>query len=167
MPLVDQFTGEEEQFDDITMLEMKVRMKKDSLTLNAELVSLETVTDFVNRFMESCGYGAKFQMQVDIVVEEIYANICNYAYPDGAGDVTVDIAAEPERLTLAFTDSGFEYNPLEKEDPDITLSAEEREIGGLGVFMVKQIMDEVTYRRLDGKNVLSAAKYTDTTSEGI
>lgn len=149
------------------MLGMEFRMKKDSLTLKAELASLETVTDFVNRFMENCGYEAKFQMQMDIVVEEIYVNICNYAYPDGVGDVTVDIAAESERLTLTFTDNGFEYNPLKREDPDITLSAEEREIGGLGVFMVKQIMDEVTYRRQDGKNVLSTAKYTDTTSEGI
>lgn len=145
---------------------MEFREKKDSLTLKAERASLETVTDFVDRFMENCGYNEKFQMQMDIVVEEIYVNVCDYAYPDGTGDVTVDIAAEPEKLTLTFTDKGFEYNPLEKEDPDITLSAEEREIGGLGVFMVKQIMDEVTYRRLDGKNVLSMAKYTDTTSEG-
>ncbi|MDE6518721.1 MAG: ATP-binding protein, partial [Acetatifactor sp.] len=82
----------------------------------------------------------------------------SYAYPDGPGDVTAEIAAESGRLILTFADSGFEYNPLEKEDPDITLSAEEREIGGLGIFMVKQIMDEVTYRRTDGKNVLELAK---------
>ncbi len=75
--------------------------------------------------------------------------------------MTVEIAGEGGRLTLSFADSGMEYNPLEKEDPDITLSAEEREIGGLGVFMVKQIMDEVTYRRTDGKNVLEMAKNAD------
>ena len=140
-----------------------VESLKDSLTLKAELASLETVTDFVNGFMDNCGYDFKFQTQIDIVVEEVYVNICSYAYPDSSGDVTVEIAGEGGRLMLSFADSGFEYNPLEKEDPDITLSAEEREIGGLGVFMVKQIMDEVTYRRTDGKNVLEMAKNADVT----
>ncbi len=158
---VDEFVGEAEQFDDITMLGMMFRKKKDNLTLRAELASLETVTDFVNRFMDGCGYDNKFQTQIDIVVEEIYVNICSYAYPDGIGDATLELAAEGDRLTLTFTDSGFAYNPLEREEPDITLSAEEREIGGLGIFMVKQIMDEITYQRIDGKNVLKAAKYTE------
>ncbi|MBD5139791.1 MAG: SpoIIE family protein phosphatase [Ruminococcus sp.] len=159
---VDGFVGEAEQFDDITMLGMELRKLKDSLTLKAELASLGTVTDFVNGFMDNCGYDNKVQTQIDIVVEEIYVNICSYAYPDGPGDVTAEVAAESGRLTLTFADSGFEYNPLEKEDPDITLSAEEREIGGLGIFMVKQIMDEVTYRRTDGRNVLELTKNVDT-----
>lgn len=158
---VDGFVGEAEQFDDITMLGMVFQKKKDSLTLRAELASLETVTDFANRFMESCGYDDKFQMQIDIVVEEIYVNICSYAYPDGSGDAALELAAEGGKLTLTFTDSGFAYNPLEREEPDITLSAQEREIGGLGVFMVKQIMDEAAYQRIDGKNILKAARYTE------
>lgn len=158
---VDGFVGEAEQFDDITMLGMVFQKKKDSLTLRAELASLGTVTDFANRFMESCGYDDKFQMQIDIVVEEIYVNICSYAYPDGSGDAALELAAEGGKLTLTFTDSGFAYNPLEREEPDITLSAQEREIGGLGVFMVKQIMDEAAYQRIDGKNILKAARYTE------
>lgn len=158
---VDGFVGEAEQFDDITMLGMELRKIKDSFTLKAELASLGTITEFVNRFMDNCGYDKKFQTQIDIAVEEIYVNICSYAYPDGPGDVTADIAAEGGRLILTFADSGFAYNPLEKEDPDITLSAQEREIGGLGIFMVKQIMDEVTYRRADGKNVLKLVKNVD------
>lgn len=159
---VDGFVGEAEQFDDITMLGMELRKLKDSLTLKAEPASLETVTDFVNRFMDSCGYDKKVQTQIDIVVEEVYVNICSYAYPDGPGDVAMEIAAEGGRLILVFSDGGLEYNPLEKADPDITLSAEEREIGGLGIFMVKRIMDQVTYRRMDGKNVLELTKNTDT-----
>lgn len=155
---VDGFVGEAEQFDDITMLGMELRKLKDSITLKAEPASLETVTNFVNGFMDNCGYDKKLQSQIDIAVEEIYVNICSYAYPNDSGDVTVEIAGEGGRLTLTFADSGFEYNPLEKEDPDITLSAEERKVGGLGVYMVKQIMDEVTYQRTDGKNVLEMAK---------
>ena len=158
---VDRFVGEAEQFDDITMLGMVFRKKKNSLTLRAEIASLGIVTDFANHFMESCGYDNKFQTQMDIVVEEIYVNICSYAYPDSVGDAALELAVEGDKLMLTFTDSGFAYNPLEREEPDITLSAQEREIGGLGIFMVRQIMDEVTYQRIDGKNVLKTVKYTE------
>lgn len=134
-------------------------MGEASFTGRAELAKLGMVTDFVNRIMEGCGYSDRFQMQIDIAVEEIYTNICCYAYPGGAGNIAVEVVAESEKLELTFTDSGFAYDPLEKEAPDITLSAEKRQIGGLGIYMVRQIMDEVSYSRIDGKNVLCMVKY--------
>lgn len=134
-------------------------MGEASFTGRAELAKLGMVTDFVNRIMEGCGYSDRFQMQIDIAVEEIYTNICSYAYPGSAGNIAVEVVAESGKLQLTFTDSGFAYDPLEKEAPDITLSAEKRQIGGLGIYMVRQIMDEVSYSRIDGKNVLCMVKY--------
>lgn len=101
-------------------------------------------------------------MQINIAVEEIYTNICSYAYPNGSGNVAVDAVAEGGKLQLTFTDSGFAYNPLEQEAPDITLPAQKRRVGGLGIYMVRQIMDEIFYSRIDGKNVLRMVKYADT-----
>lgn len=143
------------------MPETKICRKKDCFTGKTELENLGLVTDFVNRLMEGCGYSRRFQMQIDIAVEEIYTNICSYAYPDGVGEIVVEAVAEYKKMQLIFTDSGFAYNPLEQEAPDITLPAQQRRIGGLGIYMVRQIMDEVSYGRVDGKNVLGMVKYTD------
>ena len=99
-------------------------------------------------------------MQISIAIEEIFINICNYAYPDEQGTIELQIEIDPptHRASFTFIDSGIPYDPLEKEDPDVTLSAEERPIGGPGVFMVKQLMDTVNYRREDGKNILFLQK---------
>lgn len=155
---VDRFADGAEQFDDITMLGMVFCRKEDCLTLRAERASLQTVADFVDRLTEGCRYSDRARTQVHIAVEEIYVNICSYAYPDGAGEVTLQAAAETGKLLLTFIDSGLAYNPLEQEMPDITLPAMERGIGGLGIYMVRQIMDEVSYSREDGRNVLRMVK---------
>ena len=158
---IDRFVGTADQFDDITMLGMEFKKKKDSMTVKADIALLDEVQDFVDKFMVDCGYGGQLRTQISIVVEEIFVNICSYAYPEGAGDAQISLMAEGGRFELTFADTGFAYNPLEKEDPDVNLKLEERTIGGLGIFMVKQMMDEAGYCRSDGKNVLRVAKNTD------
>ena len=111
----------------------------------------------------------KLIMQINLAVEEIYVNRAHYAYgqndsngriiPDtGTGPAQIILEADDSRILLTFIDEGIKYDPLKKEDPDITLSAEDREIGGLGIFMVKKIMDDVSYRYEDGKNILTLTK---------
>ena len=99
-------------------------------------------------------------MQIDIAVEEIFVNIASYAYPNGDGTATISVSesTSPTAIRITFVDSGIPYNPLAKEDPDITLGAEEREIGGLGIFMVKKSMDDVNYEYTHGHNRLTLVK---------
>lgn len=129
-------------------------------TFSATAANIEAVTDFVNQQLEAVDCPTKAQLQIDIAIDEIFSNITHYAYPSGGGDATVGVfvCENPRSVTVTFTDSGVPYNPLEKEDPDITLSAEEREIGGLGIYMVKKSMDDVTYEHKHGKNILSIKK---------
>ena len=94
-------------------------------------------------------------------MEELFVNVASYAYPSGSGSVTIDmeITEEPAAAVITFTDSGIPFNPLKKDDPDIALSAEERQIGGLGIYMVKKSMDDIAYAYRDGRNVLRIVKY--------
>lgn len=130
------------------------------LTVEADTEQLETVTAFLNEQLEAKSCTMKVQTQLEIVVEEIFANIANYAYPSKKGQVTIRIIVEEETLSMVITfiDSGIPYDPLKKEDPDITLSAEEREIGGLGVFLCKKLVDDMHYEYKDGKNILTIQK---------
>ena len=99
-------------------------------------------------------------MQIDVAVEEIFVNIAHYAYAPEVGSTTVQVetASEPRRVTITFMDRGVPYDPLAKPDPDVTFSAEERQIGGLGIYMVKMSMDDVRYEYRDGQNVLTIEK---------
>ena len=103
---------------------------------------------------------AKTIMQMDVALEEIFVNVANYAYVPNKGNVTVRVETSSQQpsVTLTFLDHGVPYNPLEKEDPDVTLSADEREIGGLGIFMTKKMMDEITYERRGDQNILTMKK---------
>lgn len=131
------------------------------LTLAATLENLEAVTDFVNEQLELLDCPMKAQMQIDIAIDEIFSNIARYAYAPGSGDVTVRVETEidPLAVMITFIDAGIPYNPLTKEDPDTTLSAEERQIGGLGIYMVKKSMDVMEYAFEDGCNKLSMKKF--------
>ena len=128
------------------------------ITLPATLENIEAVTAFVDEELERLGCGMKAQMQVDVAIDEIFSNIARYAYGDAVGDATVRIEKEDGLVVLTFLDTGIPYNPLVASDPDTTLSAEQRAIGGLGVFLVKNIMDDVSYAYLDGKNTLTIKK---------
>ena len=132
----------------------------DKLEIAASTDNFDTVLAFVEEHLDAAGCPADVKVQLDIAVEEIFVNIASYAYGDKEGYAEIDLTIDenPPGVTITFADSGTPYNPLAKPDPDITLSAEERGIGGLGIYMVKQSMDEVTYEHKDGKNMLTIKK---------
>ncbi|MEA4974009.1 MAG: SpoIIE family protein phosphatase [Candidatus Metalachnospira sp.] len=156
---IDAFVGETPQFDDITMLSLDMMhqngpgMKK--LKLNPTLESMEQITAFVEQELENGGIPMKIIVQMNIAVDEIFSNIARYS---GANDVTVGVFVKEGHITLRFADNGRPYDPTEKPDPDTSLSAEERDIGGLGIFMVKKSMDTVEYEYHDGLNILTLTK---------
>ena len=127
------------------------------LFIEAKVENLEAVLDFVNGEIKKSKCSAKLLNQIDIAVEEIFVNIANYAYEPGEGGAVIRVTAADE-VVIEFEDKGKPYNPLEKNSPDITANAEERDVGGLGVFMVKKIMDAVEYRHEDNKNILIIKK---------
>ncbi len=131
------------------------------ITIPATLEELDTVLDFVNEQMELVGCSPRLMTQVDLAVEEINVNIANYAYHPEVGEAQVrcEAGGDPFSITIGFTDRGKPYNPLERETPDITASAEERQIGGLGILMVKKLMDDIKYEFRDGKNILILKKH--------
>ena len=131
-----------------------------NITLDAKVDKLDEVLAFVDEALEEAECPMKAQMQIDVAVEEIFVNVASYAYQgeDGTVTVEVDILEDPVRVAITFIDEGMPYNPLEKEDPDVTLSAEEREIGGLGIFIVKKTMDNVVYDRREEKNIFTIEK---------
>ena len=128
------------------------------MTLLAKTEYLDQVIDFVNEHLEANGCSMMAQLQLDIAVEELFVNIASYAYRPADGPVTIQLHFAGESVSVVFIDGGRPYNPWEREDPDITLSAEERDIGGLGVYMVKQSMNHVDYSYEDGKNILTIQK---------
>lgn len=130
------------------------------LNIDATTDNLEKVIDFVNSRLEAVECSPKDCMQLDIAVEEIFVNIANYAYaPEiGKAGVRVEVSDNPVTVTITFTDKGVPYDPLKKADPDITLSAEEREIGGLGIFLTKKVIDDISYEYKDGRNILTLKK---------
>ena len=130
------------------------------LTITATVENIEAVTEFVNEQLEAFDCPMKAQMQIDIAIDELFGNIAHYAYnPDiGQATVKVEVIEDPMSVVITFIDNGVPYDPLKKADPDTTLSAEEREIGGLGIFMVKKTMDEVSYEYKDGQNILKIKK---------
>jgi anti-sigma regulatory factor (Ser/Thr protein kinase) len=130
------------------------------MDIAATLENLDTVMAFVDQQLEEVGCSMKAQMQIDIAVEEVYVNIAHYAYNPEVGGVTirVQIEEDPLAVILTFIDKGKPYDPLAKEDPDVTLAAEDRQIGGLGIFMVKKSMDNVSYEYNEGRNVLTLKK---------
>ena len=130
------------------------------LTISATIENIERVTDFVNEQLESLGCSMKAQMQIDIAEQFVNGNIAHYAYhpENGFATVRVEVMDNPMAVVITFMDNGVPYDPLANEDPDITLSADERGIGGLGIYIVKKSMDEITYEYKDGKNILKIRK---------
>ena len=130
------------------------------LLLAASDETLYTVLDAIKDELKKNGCPGDVQTQILISAEEIYVNIAHYAYGGEAGEakVQIDVGGDPKTCKVVFYDRGMQYNPLEKEDPDTTLSADERQIGGLGVFMVKTMMDKVDYKYTDGQNIFTMIK---------
>lgn len=132
------------------------------LVVDATMDNLDRVVGFVEEQLVLQGCPKKIQGQICVSLEEIYVNIVNYAYDgyDGECTINVDITtfSHGKEMALTIKDKGTPFNPLEKEDPDITLSAEDRQIGGLGIYMVKQSMDAVSYAYRENCNILTIHK---------
>ena len=126
-----------------------------ALRIAANRESMEDVMEFVDAQLEAHDCSVKAQTQLDIAVDELFANIASYAYGAESGEAVIEMEFPDGFAEITFRDWGTPYNPLERPDPDVTLSAEERQIGGLGIYMVKKSMDSVSYRYEDGQNVLT------------
>ena len=171
---VDVFVGDAPQFDDITMLclyyagadatdsseEQREGRYMKEMTLEATVGNIPIVTDFINTELEALECPMKAQMQIDIAVDELFGNIAQYAYDPltGPATVRVEVDDDPMAVIITFIDHGKPYDPLAGKEPDITLNAEDREVGGLGVFLVKKTMDEITYEYKNGQNILKIRK---------
>ena len=131
-----------------------------SIKLDATIENLTEVLLFIDKQLMSENVGIRTKMAIDVAVEELYVNIARYAYaPDtGEAEIIVDVQDNPKAVEITFVDSGIPYDPLKKEDPDVNLSAEERQIGGLGIFMVKKSMDDMRYEYKDNQNILTIRK---------
>ena len=162
---IDKFVGEAPQFDDITMLIFDYNHEKgDELMASkifpAKVDSLSDVLAFVEQKLEGFECSMKLQMALCVAIEEVFVNVAHYAYDDENGKVEFNISFDDKTrdVTFQMKDSGRPFDPLKKEDPDIGLSAEERDIGGLGIFITKKTMDKVTYAYENGKNILTMIK---------
>lgn len=131
------------------------------LVLPAQVENLSAVLSFLEEQLEEASCPMKQVMQITVAAEEVFVNIASYAYEPGSGmaEVRFQLTQDSRTAVVTFIDSGIPFNPLEKEDPNVTLSAAERDIGGLGIFMTKKTMDEVRYERVNGQNVLTLIKH--------
>ena len=162
---IDEFVGDAPQFDDITMLMFDYKPKQGGVqmlnkTFPAKVDALSDVLGFVDQALESFECPMKIQTAVCVAIEEVFVNVAHYAYGEVEGDMTLGIGFDEDSRTITFrmTDKGVKFDPLKEPDPDITLSAEEREIGGLGIFITKKTMDQVIYAYENDENVLTMIK---------
>lgn len=138
-------------------------LSKRCLTLPNDIATIPQLNEFIDTIAEEIGLDMSLTMSLNLAIEEAVVNVMDYAYPAGEkGDVKIEVAADDNWLTFTISDSGVAFDPTTKEDADTTLSAEERPIGGLGIFLVRQLMDTIQYERVNGNNVLTLRKKMET-----
>ena len=165
---VKQFVGDAEQSDDLTIMAIQYRKKQKnirmqhSITLINDVEQVPQLADFVDMVCEEVGFDPAVAIQMNLAIEEAVVNVMTYAYPTGTtGNINIEAQANDERLKFTIIDSGIPFDPTTKAEVETTLSAEERPIGGLGIYLVRQLMDSINYERVDGKNVLTLRKKFD------
>ncbi len=132
------------------------------LVLPNDIETIPQLNEFIDTVAEEVGFDMSLTMSLNLALEEAVVNVMDYAYPDGQkGDVDIEVTADQQWLTFVISDTGIAFDPTAKEDVDTTLSAEERPIGGLGIFLVRQLMDVIDYKREGNKNVLTLRKKRD------
>jgi len=130
-----------------------------SLTLPNDVETIPQLNEFIDTVAEAIGLDMSLTMSLNLAIEEAVVNVMDYAYPPGEkGDVTIDVCVSDEWLQFIISDAGTPFDPTQKEEADTTLSVDERPIGGLGIFLVRQLMDTIHYQYVDGKNVLTLKK---------
>jgi sigma-B regulation protein RsbU (phosphoserine phosphatase) len=133
-----------------------------SITLTNDIQQVPQLADFVDMVCEEVGMDMAVAIQMNLAMEEAVVNVMDYAYPSGTvGNVTIEAESDDDQLQFTIIDSGTPFDPTAKEEVDTTLSAEERPIGGLGIHLVRQLMDSINYERIDGKNILTLRKKID------
>jgi len=157
---VFEYAGLTPQFDDMTMLcvELKDKSQINKIIVDAKLENLDKVIDYTRDTLVANGCLKNLLTPIELAIEELFVNICNYAYVNNNGPFEIVINVENDIARMVISDKGLEFNPLEKKDPDITLNADEREVGGLGIFLVKKTMDSVNYSYTRGMNILVLTK---------
>ncbi len=130
------------------------------LRIKAQVENIDVLTEFINEQLEGMDCPLKAIMQIDIALDELFSNVCNYAYDEKIGDVlvTLEELEDQNMVSISLIDAGKPFDPLSLADPDVTLSLHERAIGGLGIFMVKRTMDELTYEYREGNNIVTIKK---------
>lgn len=132
---------------------------RETLHIKNEMGQLARLYAFVDRWADACRLDESLSMQIKLALEEAVTNVILYAYPETAGqDIRIDMSHERGWVKITVTDGGIAFDPLARKDPDLTLPAEERPVGGLGIYLVKQLMTTVEYKRSDGKNILIMTK---------
>jgi len=129
-----------------------------SILLPATIHNIIPITEFVNDILEANDCAMKAQIQLEVAIDEIVSNIANYAYGVNSGDVKVEVEMLGDFVRLTFIDSGKPFNPLEMKEPDVTETAMDDSVGGLGIFIVKKTMDEMSYRYENQQNILTIKK---------
>ena len=158
---VAAFVGDVSQFDDLTMLCFELKTSdssKQTLCVDAKLDHYADVIAFIDKLLEQNGCDEENRLQVQLAVDEIFTNIATYAYGAEGGKVEISFSCKDGIAEITFADSGTPYDPLKKDDPDITLSPEEMQIGGLGIFIAKNNMDAISYRYENNRNILTMSK---------
>ena len=157
---VAEFVGDVSQFDDLTMLcfERKTPGSRQTLCVNAKLDHYAEVIAFIDQLLDQNGCDEENRLRVQLAVDEIFTNIVNYAYGPEGGKVEIAFSCKDGMAEITFADHGMPYDPLEKDDPDLTLSPEELQVGGLGVFIAKNNMDTISYRYENNRNILTMSK---------
>lgn len=162
---VHAFVGNADQSDDLTMLAIQYTRHQEeiiyqrSLTLTNDLSRIPRLNTFIEEVCESNGFDMSTTMQLNLAIEEAVVNVMNYAYPEGTkGDITIEALSDGKELTVRITDTGKPFDPTAKPEVDITLSAEDRAIGGLGIHLIRQITDRINYERTGGHNILTLIK---------
>ena len=162
---VRTFVGEADQSDDLTMLAIQYTKHQEdityqrSLTLVNDIKRVPRLNTFIDEVCEANGFDMATTMQINLAIEEAVVNVMNYAYPVGTkGDITIEARANKTEMFIIISDMGVPFDPTAKAEVDITLSAEDRSIGGLGIHLIRQIMDNINYERVDGHNILTLMK---------
>lgn len=157
---VNEFVGNAPQFDDLTMLciEMKKKSLSESLTVDASLDNLDKADGFVSRVLDNLGCDRSIKKQISLAFEECFVNIVSYAYGKKRGRVEIAAEGNSSEITILLRDNGIPYDPLKNSEPDLSLSAQDRQIGGLGIFLTKQNMDHVSYSYKGNQNILIMKK---------
>lgn len=135
--------------------------QQENITLHNDVQEIPQLAAFIEAFAEKAGLDFSTTMSLNLAMEEAVVNVMNYAYPGETGrEIEIQAVKENDMVQFTITDSGVEFDPTTSGEPDLTLAAEDRPIGGLGIHLVRQIMDSISYNRRDGKNILTLTKKT-------